>query len=146
MSHPNKIKLGGVELTEQSYEVARVWVTHEAGSSAWIDAGVLEDPKTFGYLMADVVRQAAFACGRRFRANSWRGRRARLVARGFFQRLLHLAALGGVRLLLRLALRGVTGLRRGFRAALGRLRLRVLSALAGRLLLRSRAARWRLLR
>ena len=61
MSQPNEIKLGGVELTDQSYEVARIWVTHEAGSSTWVDAGVLEDPKTFGYVMADAVRQAAFA-------------------------------------------------------------------------------------
>ena len=61
MSHPNEIKLGGIELTDQSYEVARIWVTHEAASSVWVDAGVIEDPKTFGYLMADAVRQAAFA-------------------------------------------------------------------------------------
>ena len=61
MSHPNEIALGGVELTEQSYEVARVWVTHGAGSSVWVDARVLEDPRSFGYAIADAIRHAAFA-------------------------------------------------------------------------------------
>ena len=61
MSHSNEIELGGVELTEGSYEVARLWVTHNAGSTIWVDARVLEDPRSFGYLVADAVRQAAFA-------------------------------------------------------------------------------------
>jgi hypothetical protein len=64
MTHPNEIELGGVELTEQSYEAARVWVTHNAGSSVWIDARVIEEPKVFGYLMADTIRHAAFAYSR----------------------------------------------------------------------------------
>jgi hypothetical protein len=61
MSHPNEIELGGVELTDESYEVARVWVTHNAGSSVWVDARVLEQPEAFGYLVADTIRHAAFA-------------------------------------------------------------------------------------
>ena len=85
MSHPNEIKLGGVELTEQSYEVARVWVTHEAGSSAWIDAGVLEDPKTFGYLMADVVRQAAFAYSQVYKIDQ--GEAAKAITSGLVEDL-----------------------------------------------------------
>jgi hypothetical protein len=61
MSHPNEIELGGVNLTEQSYETARIWVTHEAGSSVWVDARVIEEPRVFGYLIADAIRHAAFA-------------------------------------------------------------------------------------
>jgi hypothetical protein len=64
MTHPNEIELGGIELTDDSYEVARLWVTHEAGSSIWVDSRVLEDPKDFGYLLADAIRQAAFAYGK----------------------------------------------------------------------------------
>jgi hypothetical protein len=61
MSHPNEIELGGIELTDESYEVARLWVTHEAGSGILVDARVLEDPRQFGYLIADAIRHAAFA-------------------------------------------------------------------------------------
>jgi hypothetical protein len=61
MSHPNEIELGGVELADESYEVARLWVTHEAGSGILVDARVLEDPRQFGYLIADTIRHAAFA-------------------------------------------------------------------------------------
>ena len=56
------IKLeNGDELTDESSEVARIWVTNNAGSSVWIDAGVLDDPHVFGYLMADTIRHAARA-------------------------------------------------------------------------------------
>ena len=61
MSHPNEIELGGIELTDQSYEVARLWVTQNAASSVWVDARVLEQPRDFGYLVADAMRHAAFA-------------------------------------------------------------------------------------
>jgi hypothetical protein len=61
MSHPNEIELGGVELAEDSYEVARLWVTNGAGSTIWVDARVLEDPRSFGYLVADAIRQAALS-------------------------------------------------------------------------------------
>jgi hypothetical protein len=61
MSHPNEIELGGAELTDEAYEVARVWVTHRAGSRVWVDARVLEQPRDFGYLIADTIRHAAFA-------------------------------------------------------------------------------------
>ena len=61
MSHPNEIELGGIQLAEDSYEVARLWVTQNAGSSVWVDARVLEQPRDFGYLIADAIRHAAFA-------------------------------------------------------------------------------------
>ena len=58
----NEISLeDGDVLTENSAEVARIWVTDNAGSSVWIDARVLEDPRVFGYLMADTIRHAARA-------------------------------------------------------------------------------------
>ncbi|HYI39749.1 MAG TPA: DUF5076 domain-containing protein [Allosphingosinicella sp.] len=60
--HPNAIALeDGDILTEDSHEVMRVWVTNGAGSSVWINAGALEDPHVFGFLIADTVRHAALA-------------------------------------------------------------------------------------
>jgi hypothetical protein len=65
--HPNAIPLeNGSVLTEESHEVARVWITNNAGSSVWIHAGLIEDPRVFGFLMADTVRHAAIAY-----ANTW---------------------------------------------------------------------------
>jgi hypothetical protein len=52
---------GSDELTSESSEVARIWVTNNAGSTTWINASILEDPKVFGYLMADTIRNAAGA-------------------------------------------------------------------------------------
>ena len=60
--HPNSIaQENGDVLTDASAEVARIWITDRAGSSVWIDAGLLEDPHVFGYLMADTMRHAARA-------------------------------------------------------------------------------------
>ncbi|MGQ0560030.1 MAG: DUF5076 domain-containing protein [Sphingosinicella sp.] len=60
--HPNAISLeGGDTLTEDSHEVVRVWITQNAGSSVWIAAYLLEDPRVFGYLISDTVRHAARA-------------------------------------------------------------------------------------
>jgi hypothetical protein len=60
--HPGAIRLeNGDVLTEESAEVARIWVTNNAGSSVWIDASILGDPVVFGYLMADTIRHAARA-------------------------------------------------------------------------------------
>jgi hypothetical protein len=36
-------------------------VTNNAGSSVWVDAQLLEDPKVFGFLVADLIRHAATA-------------------------------------------------------------------------------------
>jgi hypothetical protein len=59
---PQAIALeNGDTLTENSAEVARIWITDGAGSSVWINAVVLEDPRVFGYLMADTIRHAARA-------------------------------------------------------------------------------------
>ena len=52
---------GSAELTSESSEVARIWVTDNAGSTTWINASILEDPKVFGYLMSDTIRNAAQA-------------------------------------------------------------------------------------
>ena len=61
-THPNEIALeNGDTLTEDSHEVARVWITNNAGSSVWIKAFMLEDPRVFGFLMADTIRHAAKA-------------------------------------------------------------------------------------
>jgi len=58
----------GDVLTDRSAEVARIWITDGAGSSVWIAAHLLEDPKVFGYLMADTIRHAARAY-----AGTWGG-------------------------------------------------------------------------
>ena len=60
--HPNSIALDkGAKLTSESVEVARIWITNGAGSNVLIDAGILEDPTIFGYLLADPIRHAARA-------------------------------------------------------------------------------------
>ena len=62
MSKPRGIDISGVPaLGSKSAEVARIWVTDYAGSTVLIDAGVLEDPKVFGFLIADTIRHAAKA-------------------------------------------------------------------------------------
>ena len=60
--HPNSISLeDGDVLTDDSHEVVRIWITNGAGSSVWIQPGILADPRVFGYLMSDTVRHAARA-------------------------------------------------------------------------------------
>ncbi len=59
---PQAIELvNGDVLTGESAEVARIWITDGAGSSVWINASLLEDPRVFGYLVADTIRHAARA-------------------------------------------------------------------------------------
>ena len=52
---------GSAELTAESHEIARIWITNNSGSTIWINARVLENPKFFGYLMSDTIRHAARA-------------------------------------------------------------------------------------
>jgi hypothetical protein len=52
---------GAQELGAGAAEIARVWINEEGGASVWIAAFRLEDPKMFGYLMADTIRHAARA-------------------------------------------------------------------------------------
>ena len=67
-SGPQEIGLeNGDVLTADSSEVARIWITDGAGSSVWIQPGVLENPLHFGYLIADTVRHAAIAYSQRWR-------------------------------------------------------------------------------
>ena len=63
--HPISVE-GSAALTSESSEVARVWVTHNAGSTIWINASILEDPKVFGYLVGDMIRNGA-----RVYASTW---------------------------------------------------------------------------
>ena len=66
-TQPNQIALeNGDRLSADSYEIARIWITNNAGSSVWIDAGILDDPRVFGVLMADTVRDAARAYAARY--------------------------------------------------------------------------------
>ena len=62
MSKPREIDIDGVAaLGDRSVEAARIWVTEGVGSTVLIDPGVLEDPRVFGYLIADTIRHAAKA-------------------------------------------------------------------------------------
>ena len=62
MSKPREFDIDGVAaLGDRSVEAARIWVTDGAGSTVLIDPGVLEDPRVFGYLIADTIRHAAKA-------------------------------------------------------------------------------------
>ena len=59
---PHAISVEGSDrLTAESSEVARIWVTNNAGSTVWINARLLEDPKVFGFLMSDTIRHGARA-------------------------------------------------------------------------------------
>ena len=58
--HAIKLEKGD-NLTDESYEIARVWITNKGSSSVWIAAWVMRDPVTFGHLMADTIRHGARA-------------------------------------------------------------------------------------
>ncbi|QXQ06545.1 DUF5076 domain-containing protein [Sphingosinicellaceae bacterium] len=58
----NAIKLNHEgQLTDDSWEIARVWINNGAGSHVWIAAWALEGPENFGHLMVDTMRHAAQA-------------------------------------------------------------------------------------
>jgi hypothetical protein len=58
----NAIKLGKPErLGEDSYEIARLWVTHNGPSTVYINAHTLRDPALFGMLLADTAHHGARA-------------------------------------------------------------------------------------
>lgn len=60
--HPGSIPLdANAPLTDESVEVARVWITDGGGATVFIMPDVLEEPEVFGYLMADTIRHAARA-------------------------------------------------------------------------------------
>jgi hypothetical protein len=60
--HPGAIPLDAeAPLTDESVEVARVWITDGGGATVFIMPDVLEDAEVFGYLMADTIRHAARA-------------------------------------------------------------------------------------
>jgi hypothetical protein len=58
----NQIKLAmNDDLSENSFEIARVWITNGGGSHVWIAAWALDGARSFGHLMADTVRHGAKA-------------------------------------------------------------------------------------
>ena len=63
MSKPkNTLPLTNPErLTDKSFEIVRLWVDHQGGSTAWIASNVLPDPRAFGRLIADTVQHGALA-------------------------------------------------------------------------------------
>ena len=63
MTEPaNAINLEGVKvLSDQSVEIARLWVTNGGGSTVFIDARRMPDAGMFGMLLADTANHAANA-------------------------------------------------------------------------------------
>lgn len=63
MSEPkNVIKLGKPELLgDTSHEIARLWVTHNGPSTAYINSYVMPDPSLYGMLLADAAHHGARA-------------------------------------------------------------------------------------
>jgi Domain of unknown function (DUF5076) len=60
--HKNEIELeSSEELTDESFEIARVWITNNNGSHVWISAYALDGAKSFGNLMAETIRHGAKA-------------------------------------------------------------------------------------
>ena len=56
------IKLeNGDDLTDDSWEIARIWITNNNGSHVWIAAWALDDARSFGQLMAETIRHGARA-------------------------------------------------------------------------------------
>lgn len=51
----------GDELTDDSWEIARVWITNNNGSHVWIAAYALDGARSFGRLMGDTIRHGARA-------------------------------------------------------------------------------------
>ena len=61
-THKNEIALESAkELTDNSYEIARIWITNNGGSHVWISAYSLDGARSFGHLMADTIRHGAKA-------------------------------------------------------------------------------------
>ena len=48
-------------LTDDSYEIVRIWVTDASGSHIWIAPYYMENAHYFGYLLADTARHGARA-------------------------------------------------------------------------------------
>ena len=63
MTEPkNAIPLAGVQvLSDESVEIARLWVTNGGGSTVFIDARRMPDAAMFGMLLADTAGHAANA-------------------------------------------------------------------------------------
>ena len=61
MDHPHHINLDHSPPSEQSFEIARLWVAHQGPSMAFINAFVMPNPRMFGMLLADTAMQGAKA-------------------------------------------------------------------------------------
>lgn len=61
-THSNAIAIpADAALDATSHEILRIWVTHGAGSTAWINARVLADPRQYGRLIADAIQHGGEA-------------------------------------------------------------------------------------
>jgi hypothetical protein len=60
--HKNQIRMNpAAPLSDDSYEIARLWVTDQGPSTAFINARTLPDPAMFGMLLGDAAHHGARA-------------------------------------------------------------------------------------
>jgi hypothetical protein len=60
-AHPDAISIDGLDLLDNSVEVARLWVENEGPATCIIQPERLAEPEMFGMLMADAIRHGARA-------------------------------------------------------------------------------------
>ena len=62
MAHPNEIQIEDENgLNDESFEIMRVWVTHNGGSPVWIRGGVVANPDVLGRVIANAILHTARA-------------------------------------------------------------------------------------
>lgn len=60
--HPNQIRMNpAARMSDNSYEIARLWVTDQGPSTAFINARTLPSPEHFGMLLGDAAHHGARA-------------------------------------------------------------------------------------
>ena len=59
--HPEAISVAGLDLLDNSVEVARLWVENEGPATCIIQPERLAEPEMFGMLMVDAIRHGARA-------------------------------------------------------------------------------------
>ena len=60
--HKNAIRMNpAAPLGDDSFEIARLWVTDQGPSTAYINARMLPDPAFFGMLLGDAAHHGAHA-------------------------------------------------------------------------------------
>ena len=59
--HPGAIAVEGIDVLDNSLEVARLWIEDGGPATCLINPEILGEPEMFGLLMVDTIRHAARA-------------------------------------------------------------------------------------